>query len=47
MSGDVFRELRVRAQLDPLVRRKLAARPLEFLGDFDLSFDEKRQIVLL
>ena len=46
MSGDVFGELRVRAQLGPLVRRKLAARPLEFLGDFDLSFDEKRQIVL-
>src|SRR5438132_12211296 len=46
MSVTVFQELRIRAQLDPLVRRKLAAYPLQFLADFDLSFDEKRQIVL-
>src|SRR5947209_8578136 len=36
----------MRAQLDPVVRRKLAAYPLQFLANFDLSFDEKRQIVL-
>ncbi len=46
MSVTAFQELRIRAQLDPVVRRKLAAYPLQFLADFDLSFDEKRQIVL-
>jgi atypical dual specificity phosphatase len=46
MSVNVFQELKIRAQLDPVVRRKLAAYPLQFLANFDLSFDEKRQIVL-
>ena len=46
MSVTVFQELRIRAQLDPVVRRKLAAYPLQFLAGFELSFDEKRQIVL-
>jgi atypical dual specificity phosphatase len=46
MSGNVFQELKVRAQLDPIVRRKLIASPLQFLANFNLSFDEKRQIVL-
>ena len=46
MSGKVFLEVKIRAQLDPVVRRKLAAYPLQFLANFDLSFDEKRQIVL-
>jgi atypical dual specificity phosphatase len=46
MSVTVFQELRIRTQLDPVVRRKLAAYPLQFLAGFDLSFDEKRQIVL-
>ncbi len=46
MSVHVFQELKVRAQLDPVVRRKLAAYPLQFLANFNLSFDEKRQIVL-
>jgi atypical dual specificity phosphatase len=46
MSGNVFQELKIRAQLDPVVRRKLAAYPLQFLANFDLGFDEKRQIVL-
>ncbi len=46
MSGNVFQELKIRAQLDPVLRRKLAASPLQFLANFDLSFDEKRQIVL-
>jgi atypical dual specificity phosphatase len=46
MSGNMFQELKVRAQLDPVVRRKLAACPLQFLANFDLSFDEKRQLVL-
>ncbi len=46
MSGNVFQELKIRAQLDPVARRKLATYPLQFLADFDLSLDEKRQIVL-
>ena len=46
MSGNVFQELKIRAQLDPVVRRKLAAYPLQFLANFDLSFDEKLQIAL-
>src|SRR5712691_4662037 len=46
MSSNVFQELKIRAQLDPVLRRKLAAYPLQFLASFDLSFDEKRQIVL-
>jgi atypical dual specificity phosphatase len=46
MSAHVFQELRIRAQLDPVLRRKLAAHPLQFLASFDLSFDEKRQLVL-
>jgi len=46
MSLKVFQELKIRAQLDPIVRRKLAAYPLQFLANFDLSFDEKRNIVL-
>jgi len=46
MSIDVFQELKIRAQLDPVVRRNLAAHPLQFLANFDLSFDEKRQIIL-
>ena len=46
MSSIVFQELKIFAQLDPVVRRKLAAYPLQFLANFDLSFDEKRDIVL-
>jgi atypical dual specificity phosphatase len=46
MSLKVFQELKIRAQLDPVVRRKLAACPLQFLANFDMSFDEKRDIVL-
>ncbi len=46
MSVTVFQELKIRSQLDPIVRRKLAAYPLQFLANFDLSFDEKRQLVL-
>lgn len=46
MSKNVFQELKIRSQLDPVVRRKMAAYPLQFLANFDLSFDEKRQLVL-
>jgi atypical dual specificity phosphatase len=46
MSDNVFQELKIRSQLDPVVRRKMAAYPLQFLANFDLSFDEKRQLIL-
>ncbi|GAC1565723.1 MAG: hypothetical protein NVS3B14_04440 [Ktedonobacteraceae bacterium] len=46
MPGKIFQELKIRAQLDPVVRRKLASYPLAFLAGFDLSFDEKQQLVL-
>ncbi len=46
MSLKVFQELKIRAQLDPVVRRKLAACPLQFLSNLDLSFDEMRDIIL-
>jgi atypical dual specificity phosphatase len=46
MSVNVFQELKIRSQLDPVVRRKLAAYPLQFLANFDLSFAEKRQLIL-
>ena len=46
MSSNIFQELKIRARLDPVLRRKLASRPLQFLANFDLSFDEKRQIIL-
>ncbi|MEO8955721.1 MAG: dual specificity protein phosphatase family protein [Ktedonobacteraceae bacterium] len=46
MSARVLQELKIRAQFDPVLRRKLAASPLQFLAAFDLSSDEKRQLVL-
>jgi hypothetical protein len=46
MSLKVFQELKICAQLDPVVRRKLAAHPLQFLANFDLSFDEMRDHIL-
>jgi|GEM_PF-283388 len=46
MSANIFQELKIRAQLDPIVRRKMVSYPLRFLADFDLTFDEKRRLVL-
>lgn len=46
MSNKVFQELKMRTRFDPVLRRKLAAYPLQVLANFDLSFDEKRQLVL-
>lgn len=46
MSLKMLMELKMRAQLDPIVRRKLVVGPLEFLANFDLSFEEKRSIIL-
>ena len=39
MSVDVFQELKIRAQLDHVVRRKLATHGLQRLT----SFDERRK----
>jgi hypothetical protein len=44
MSDNLLQELKIRAQLDPVVRRKLAAYPLQFLANFDLSFDYIRKL---
>ncbi len=46
MSSYIFQELKIRARLDPVLRRKLASYPLQYLASFDLSFEEKRQIIL-
>lgn len=46
MSADVFRELSVRAQLDPVIIRKMRSHPLRFLSRYDLTFDEKRRLIL-
>jgi hypothetical protein len=39
MSGSMVQELKIRAQVDHVVRRKLSAHPLQFLT----SFDERRK----
>ena len=46
MSANVFRELSVRAQLDPVIIRKMRSHPLRFLSRYDLTFDEKRRLIL-
>ena len=46
MSFDVLRQVKVRANLDPDFRRHLLKSPLKFLQDYDLTEDEKTQIVL-
>jgi atypical dual specificity phosphatase len=46
MSERVFQGLSVRAHLDPVIIRKMRAYPLLFLSGYDLSFDEKRRLIL-
>jgi atypical dual specificity phosphatase len=46
MSLEVLQKVKVRANLDPAFRAQLMKRPLKFLQDYDLTEDEKRQIVL-
>ena len=46
MSIEVLREVKVRTNLDPDFRVQLLKSPLKFLQDFDLTEDEKRQIIL-
>ena len=46
MSIEVLREVKVRANLDPDFRMQLLKSPLKFLQDYDLTEDEKRQVIL-
>ena len=46
MSIEVLRQVKVRAKLDPDFRGQLLKSPLKFLQDFDLTEDEKRQVIL-
>ncbi len=46
MSIEVLRLIKVRANFEPAVRKQLTKSPLKFLQDYDLTEDEKRQIIL-
>ena len=46
MSIEVLRQVKVRANLDPDFRVHLLKSPLKFLQDYDLTEDEKRQVIL-
>ncbi len=46
MSIEVLRQVKVRANLEPGFREQLLKGPLKFLQDYDLTEDEKRQIIL-
>ena len=46
MSIEVLQQVKVRVNLDPNFRRQLLKSPLKFLQDYDLTEDEKRQVIL-
>lgn len=46
MSIEVLRLIKVRANLEPAFREQLMKSPLQFLQEYDLTEQEKRQIVL-
>src|SRR5260370_40327395 len=46
MSIEVMRLIKVRANLEPAFREQLMQSPLQFLQEYDLTEDEKRQIIL-
>jgi atypical dual specificity phosphatase len=46
MSIEVLRLIKVKATLEPAFREQLMRSPLKFLQDYDLTEDEKRQIIL-
>ena len=46
MSLEVLRLIKVRAHFEPAVRGQLMKSPLKFLQEYDLTEDEKRQIIL-
>jgi atypical dual specificity phosphatase len=45
-ESKLFQELSVRAQLDPVIIRKMRAYPLRFLSQYNLTLDEVRRLVL-
>ena len=46
MSNEVLRLIKVRANLEPAYREQLMRSPLQFLQEYDLTEDEKRQVIL-
>ena len=46
MSIEVLRQIKVRANFEPAFREQLLKSPLRFLQEYDLTEDEKIQIVL-
>src|SRR5204862_4193536 len=46
MSIEVLRLIKVRANLEPAFREQLMKSPLQFLQEYDLTEDEKLQIIL-
>jgi len=46
MSIEVMRQIKVRANLEPAFREQLMQSPLKCLQEYDLTEDEKRQIIL-
>src|SRR6266702_6108749 len=46
MSIEVLRLIKVRANLEPAFREQLMKSPLQFLQEYDLTEEEKRQIIL-
>lgn len=46
MSIEVLRLIKVRANLEPAFREQLMRSPLQFLQAYDLTADEKQQIIL-
>ena len=46
MSIEVLRLIKVRANLEPAFREQLMRSPLQFLQEYDLTEEEKRQIIL-
>jgi hypothetical protein len=46
MSIEVLRIIKVRANLEPAFREQLMRSPMNFLQEYDLTEEEKRQIIL-
>ena len=46
MSIEVLRSVKVRVHLEPAFREQLMRSPLQFLQEYDLTEEEKRQIIL-
>ncbi len=46
MSIEVLRLIKVRARFEPAVHEQLMKSPLKFLQEYDLTEDEKKQIIL-